>query len=91
MAHEDMWTECSKCKKLILSEMTYPVEYRHDNGQITIHYGCDRCINEMQDMMDARNEERFPMRLVPSEEYTFTPVQSDPLDYENHHDTAQSW
>lgn len=85
-----MANRCEKCKTTDAPHY-YPVRYRHDNGQTTIHYGCDQCVNEMQEMIDARNEHMFPMTLVPFEEYTFTPAQSDPSDYENYHSPNQSW
>ena len=56
MAHEEMWTTCDKCKKVVLSEFTYPVEYPEDDGTTTTHYGCDQCIDQMWDVVDARKE-----------------------------------
>lgn len=56
MAHEGMWTTCDKCKKVVLSEFTYPVAYPEDDGTTATHYGCDQCIDLMWDVVAARKE-----------------------------------
>jgi hypothetical protein len=79
-----MANKCDKCKTTDAPHY-YPVTYPEADGTTTTHYGCDQCVDDMWDMAAARKE------YGPFERVTFTPVQSDPLDYENHHDTTQSW
>ena len=45
--------QCAKCRTVDAMTFT-PIEYPEADGTTTTHYGCDRCIDEMCDFLEAR-------------------------------------
>ena len=49
----ELLPQCAKCRTTDAMEFT-PIEYPEDDGTTTTLYGCDRCIDEMCDFLEAR-------------------------------------
>ena len=47
--------QCAKCKTTDAMEFI-PIEYPEDDGTTTTHYGCTRCIDDMENFVEAKKE-----------------------------------
>tara|TARA_R110002167_G_scaffold49606_2_gene145304 strand:+ start:1113 stop:1268 length:156 start_codon:yes stop_codon:yes gene_type:complete len=50
-----MANECDMCETTN-ALYYYPVEFPEDDGTTTTRYGCDMCIDEMHEFVDAKKE-----------------------------------